>query len=230
MRCATDVTGVAHTGVTAGERAIRMRCRVVSAAYTVVHLVIPVVYMTAGTERAPVVMMMVCVAVMPVPVMRPAVMAVPPVRIISPVPRRVPRYPSCAPEPIVYYRTVNVNRLYDVVRTIHVLITDHLNAYLILLIFLYVYRGYVLEYILCQNGLEYDQTFVAFTYLYYAQVIDFPVTVEVQVTECAVRVVEHRLELFQVPSLCKQLSYHLQIESFRDVRTVGRNGHCFVCP
>ena len=66
-----------------------------------------------------------------------------------------------------------------------------------------------------------DQTLVAFANLHNAQVIYFPVPVQVQVTECAVRVVEHRLELFQVPSLCKQLSYNLQIESFRDVRTVG---------
>ena len=194
------------------------------------HLVIAVMNVMSGTERAPVVMMMVSIAMMPIPIMCPAVMTVPPVRIIPPIPRRVPCYPSCAPEPIVYYRTVNVNRLYDVVCTIYVLITYYLNGYLLLIIFLYVYRGYVLEYILCENGLEYDETFVAFTYFYYAQVIYFPVTVEVQVTECAVRVVEHRLELFQVPSLCKQLSYHLQIESFRDVRTGGRNGHCFVCP
>lgn len=64
-----------------------MNDSVVAAADTSVHLVIAVMNMMSGTERAPVVMMMVSVAVMPVPVMRPAVMTVPPVRIISPVPR-----------------------------------------------------------------------------------------------------------------------------------------------
>ena len=87
-----------------------------------------------------------------------------------------------------------------------------------------------MEYIFCENSLQNDQTFVAFTYFHYAQVIYFPVSIEIQVTERAVRVVKHRLELLQVLSLCEQFSYNLQIESFRDVRTVGRYGHCFVCP
>lgn len=64
-----------------------MNDSVVAAADTSVHLVIAVMNMMSGTERAPVVMMMVSVAVMPVPIMCPAVMVIPPVRIISPVPR-----------------------------------------------------------------------------------------------------------------------------------------------
>ena len=85
-------------------------------------------------------------------------------------------------------------------------------------------------YILCEDSLQDDKTLVAFARFYYAQVVHLTVTVEVEVAECAVGVVEHRFELFQVLSLCKQLSYDLQIESFRDVRTVGRNRDCFVCP
>ena len=64
-----------------------MNDSVVAAADTSVHLVIAMMNMMSGTERAPVVMMMVSVAVMPVPIMCPAVMVIPPVRIISPVPR-----------------------------------------------------------------------------------------------------------------------------------------------
>ena len=78
-----------------------------------------------------------------------------------------------------------------------------------------------MEDILCKDSLQYDQTLVALAYFYYAQVIHLTVTIQVEVTERAIWVVEHCLELFQVPSLCKQLSYNLQIESFRDVRTVG---------
>ena len=80
-----------------------------------------------------------------------------------------------------------------------------------------------MEDILRKNGLQYDQTLVAFACLYDTQVIDLSVAVQIQVTERAVRIVEHRLELFQVLSLCEQFSYNLQIESFRDVSTLCGN-------
>ena len=99
-----------------------------------------------------------------------------------------------------------------------------------MLIFLYVYRGYVLEDIFRQNRLQYDQTLVALTGLYDTKIIHLPVAVQIQVTERAVRVVEHRLELFQVLSLCEQFSYNLQIESFRDVGTLSGNSYCLFRP
>lgn len=99
-----------------------------------------------------------------------------------------------------------------------------------MLIFLYVYRGYVLEDIFRQNRLQYDQTLITFTGLYDTKIIHLPVAVQIQVTERAVRVVEHRLELFQVLSLCEQFSYNLQIESFRDVGTLSGNSYCLFRP
>lgn len=89
----TDFASVSHTSVTLRERTIRMSHCVISARYTAVQLMITVVVMMSRTERAPVVMTMECVAVLPVPVVRPATVYVPPTRVISPVPRRMPAIP-----------------------------------------------------------------------------------------------------------------------------------------
>jgi hypothetical protein len=112
--------------------------------------------------------MMESVAVMPVPVMCPAVVHVPPTRVITPVPRTMPCVPCVAPEPVVDNRTVDINRFDDIVRTIYVLVTYHLNAYFVLLVFLYIDRGNVLIDIFGENSLQYDQTLVSFACLYYA--------------------------------------------------------------
>ena len=142
----------------------------------------------------------------------------------------MPCVPCVRPEPIVDDRTIDVNRLYHVVRTIDILVANYLNGNLVLLVFLHVYGGYVLEDILRQNRLQNDQTLVTLTGLYDTKVIDLPVAVQIQVTERAVRVVEHRLELLQVLSLCEQFSYNLQIESFRDVGTLSGNSNCLFRP
>ena len=183
-----------------------------------------------GTERAIVVVMMESIAVMPVPVMCPASVYIPPARIIIPIPRRCPCVPVRSPEPVVYNRSIDIYRLDDIVGSIDVFVAHYLYFHLVFLVFLHIYRGYILVDILCQNSLKNYQTLVAFAGLYYAQVINLPVAVQIQITERAVGVVQHRLELFQVLSLRKQLSYDLQIESFRDVRTVGRYSDCFLCP
>ena len=194
------------------------------------HVMVAVAYLTCVTERAAVVMVMIGVAAMPVPVMCPASVCVPPSRPVTPVPRRMPCVPCVRPEPIVDDRTIDINRLYHVVRTIDILVANYLNGNLVLLVFLHVYGGYVLEDILRQHRLQYDQTLVTLTGLYDTKVIDLPVAVQIQVTERAVGVVEHRLELFQVLSLCEQFSYNLQIESFRDVGTLCGDSHCLFRP
>jgi hypothetical protein len=187
-------------------------------------------YLSCMTERAAVVVVMIGVATMPIPVMCPASVRVPPSRPITPVPRAVPCVPCVRPEPIVDDRTIDVNRLYHVVRTIDILVAYYLNGYLVMLVFLYIYRGYVLEDILRQHRLQNDQTLVTLAGLYDTKIIDLPVAVQIQVTERTVRVVEHRLELLQVLSLCEQFSYNLQIESFRDVGTLSGNSNCLFRP
>ena len=145
-----------------------MRYGVVTMAYVVMHVMIAVVDMMSRTERAVVVMMMECIAVMPVPIVCPAVVRVPPVRVISPVPRTMPCVPCVAPEPIVDNRSVDIYRFDDIVGAVYVLVTYYLNAYLVLLVFLYVYRGNILIDIFGENCLQYDQALVSFACLYYA--------------------------------------------------------------
>ena len=110
--------------------------------------------------------MMVCVATMPIPVVCPTAVSVPPTRPVAPIPRAVPGVPGVAPEPIVDKRSIDKYRFYNVVSTVYILITYNLNGYVVRFVFLHIDGGYVLEYILCENSLQYNQTLVAFTRLY----------------------------------------------------------------
>jgi hypothetical protein len=145
-----------------------MRCGIIPATYVPIHLVVTVTRLRSVAERAAVVVVMIGVAVMPVPVMRPTAVRVPPSRPVTPVPRTIPCVPSIAPKPVVYNRPINVNGFYDVVLSVHILVADYLNRYFVLLIFLHVYRGYILVDILCQYRLQNDQTLVSFAGLYHA--------------------------------------------------------------
>ena len=173
---------------------------------------------------------MVCIAVTPIPVMCPAAVYIPPTRVISPIPRTLPCVPVRTPKPVVDNRSIDIYRFDDIVRSIYIFVADNLNGHIVGCVFLYVYRGNVLIDILGEDSLQNDESFVTLTRLYYAQVIHLTVSVEVEIAERAIWIVEHRLELLQVLSVRKKLSYNLQIESFRDVRTVGRNRDCFIRP
>jgi len=179
MRCLTrsalslgyslaDVTGIGMTAITMSERVIRMRIRMVMTPYTVVHVMIPVVHVMTVAEGTGVVVMMIGVAVMPIPVMCPAVMRVPPTRPVVPVPGAVPSVPCIRPEPVIDNRSVHIYRFDDIVLSIDIFVADYLYRHLIFLIFLHVYRGYVLIDILSQYSLENNQMFVAFAGFYYA--------------------------------------------------------------
>jgi hypothetical protein len=99
---------------------------------------ITMVDMMSGTERAPMVVMMPCIAAMPIPVMCPATMNVPPTRVVTPIPRTAPCYPCGTPEPIVDNRTIDVHRFDDIVGAIYIFITYDLHRDLVLLIFLHI--------------------------------------------------------------------------------------------
>ena len=101
-------------------------------------------------------MMMPCIAVMPIPVVCPAAVCVPPSGVIAPVPRTCPCVPCIAPEPIVDNRSIDIYRLDDIRFTIYIFVTDNLNGYVVTLVFLYIDRGYVLIYILCEDSLQND--------------------------------------------------------------------------
>jgi hypothetical protein len=181
-------------------------------------------------EGTTAVMIVECITVTPVPIVCPAGVAIPPSGVISPIPRTVPSIPTIAPEPVVYHRPINIHGFNHVVRTIDVLIADNLYFDLIFGIFLHVDGCYILEYILREDRLQNDKTLVSFAGLDYAQVIHLTIAIEVEITERAIRVVEHRLELLQVLSLCEQFSYNLQIESLGDVRTLSGDSNRLVRP
>ena len=149
------------------------------------------------------VMMMVSVAVMPIPVVCPAGVPAPPTRPVIPIPGAMPCIPGIAPKPVVYQRTIDINGFDHIVGAIHILIAYYLNTHLLVLIFLHIDGSHILVDILGEHGLQNDQTLAAFAGLHYAQIVHLSVTIEVEVAECAVGVVEHRLELFQVLSLRK---------------------------
>lgn len=195
-----------------------------------IHLTISVMRLTSVTERAVVMVVMVCIAVVPIQVPCQAVVMIPPVGVISPVPRTIPCVPTGTPKPIVDYRTIDINRLDDIVGTIYILIADDLNRHLLRRVFLYVDRSDILVDILCEDCLQYDHTLIALAYLYYADIIYVTIAVQVQVVIEFLRVVEFRLKLFQVSRLSKEICHHLEVESLGDVGTVGRNGDCLVGP
>jgi len=154
------------------------------------------------------------VATMPVPVVCPAAVCVPPTRVISPIPRTMPCVPTRAPEPVVDDWTIDVNGFDDIVAAIYIFVTHYLNANFVLLVFLHVDGRYILVDVFSQYCLQNDETLASFASLYHAQVIHLAVTVEVEVAERAVGVVEHVLKFLQVLRLCEQFCYHLQIQSF----------------
>jgi len=143
------------------------------------------------------------IAVVPIPIVCPTVMIVPPGGVIAPVPRRVPSVPSGTPEPIIYYRTIDVNRLDDIIGAVHIFITYYLYRYIVGFIFLDINGRYILVDILSKDSLEHNESFASFACFHDAKVIHLAISIEVEIAESAVRVVEHHLELLKVFSFCK---------------------------
>jgi hypothetical protein len=84
------------------------------------------------------IMVVIPIAVIPIQMMRYAVIWVPPTWPIIPVIRRVPAYPAWPPKPVIYQWTIDIYRLYDIVRAIHILITYDLDCNLLLIIFIHI--------------------------------------------------------------------------------------------
>ena len=189
-----------------------MSYRILPATYTRLHLIVSAVGMMRVSERTAVVMVMIGVTVMPVSVMSPTCVEVPPTRPVVPVPRAMPCIPCVAPKPIVDYGSENINRFYYVIGSVHIFIADYLNRNLIFLVLLYIYRGNILEHILCQYSLDNNQVLVVSGCLYHAQIIHHSFTVQVKIGESGVRVIEHGFELLNVLNRAEQCSHRLQIK------------------
>jgi len=115
-----------------------MAMRIVIAANTVVHSAIMRVMTMSSTIGADRMVVMICIAVIPIQVMRYAVIWMPPTWPIIPVIRRMPTYPTWAPKPIIYYWTIDIHWLYDIIRTIDIFVTYHLYRHLLTLILLHI--------------------------------------------------------------------------------------------
>jgi hypothetical protein len=89
------------------------------------------------------------------------------------------------------------------------------------LIFLYIDRCYVLEHVLSQYGLDDNKVLVVVGRLHYAKVIHYSVTVQIQIGESGVGVVEECLELLHVLNCSEQCSHRFQIERLAYVLGVG---------
>ena len=108
--------------------------------------------------------------------------AVPVVWVVSPVVWRVPVVPVWVPEPVVYNRTVDVNRLYDVVAAVDVFVTDYLNRDVFgFNIFFHIYRCNILVDVGCKNCLYHDIVVAVFYRFNAPEVVNFSVAVEVEV-------------------------------------------------
>lgn len=219
------------TCVTRSKRAVVMSTSVIVASYRVTHIMISRTRTRSVTERAvgmPVVPM---VAMVPVAIHRPTCPMMPPMGVEIPVVRRGPTCPERIPEPIVDVRTVDVDRLYHIVRAVYIFVTYHLRGdFTRDLVFLHVDGCHVLENILCQHGLYYHKVLVVGGGLYHAQVIHYTIAVEVKIRESRIGVIEKRLKLLNVLHSTEERSHRFQIERLAYIFAVGCNGNRLVSP
>lgn len=204
---------IRHAAVTRGKRTAAVTCRILTTGNSATHIVVRRTRIRHVAIRTIRMAMMPIVATVPIYMVRTTCPTMPPYGVIAPVPRRGPAGPERVPEPVVDVRTIDINRFYHVVRAIDILITYHLRRHLTrCLIFLHIDRRHVLEYILCQHGLDYHKMLVAVVRLNNAQIVNLTVTIQVKVGKGGIGVVEHRLEFFYILDCAEQCSHRFQVE------------------
>lgn len=153
------------------------------------------------------------IAVLPIPVGRHTTERMPPNRPILPIIGRIPANPIGSPKPIVDIRAIDVNRFDDIVGTIDVLVANHLHGdTLRVRVFLHIDGSDILEHIFRQHRLQDHQMTVGISRLDDTQIVHLPIAIQIEVGECGVRIVEHRLKLLQIFSLPKQRGHRLQVK------------------
>ena len=156
--------------------------------------------------------------------------AVPVVWVVSPVVWRVPVVPVWVPEPVVYNRTVDVNRLYDVVASVDVFVTDYLNRNVFgFNIFFYINRSNVLVDVFCKNGLYHDVVVAVFHRFNASEVVDVAVAIEVEVRNAYRFVVEFVFEVFNVFRFSEKRCSSLEVEIVCDFFACCRYRLCHRC-
>lgn len=144
------------------------------------------------------------------------------VREVIPVVRRTPVDVFRTAEAVEQRRTFVEHRLDDIVRTVDIRRTNHLNirrgkSHL------YNERGYVLINVRGQHGLDEQHVGAAFKGLKHTEIIDIPIVVEVEVGDDVRTGVQYLLKLLDAVRLRKSSSNGLQIEVQTDVLRQGRH-------
>lgn len=144
-------------------------------------------------------------------------------RIMVPVPRRRPRTIFLHQEMAEDLRRHNISRFHNIVRTVDIRRTDNLYIGLSNGRHLCHHRSHILIDISRQYGLNKEHVRIAVHGLQHAQIIYITVTVQVQVRQHIIGVIQQRLKLLYRSGLRKSSTYRLQIQIQRYIRTDG--GH-----
>ena len=169
---------------------------------------------------------MVVVDMMPIVVHQPYIVCIPIGWVVSPIVRRMPCVPSRSPKPVINDRCIDIYRFDDIIGSINIFITDYL---LCSFVTLYIDTCYVLENIFCQNGLQHNKMCIPIARFDNTQIVNLSVSVQVEVGDTVLWVIDLILKIFQVFCLPKHICDCLQIKVRSDVAVVGSNGNCFVC-
>jgi hypothetical protein len=93
---------------------------------------------------------------------------------------------------------VNVNRLVNIVASVHVDITYDLYLYIVIAVFFYFYCSNILENIAIDDSLYDNKVCVAFNRFNYPKVINLVVAVKIEVRNLHLRIIQLTLEVFKV--------------------------------
>ena len=141
---------------------------------------------------------------------------------VIPVVRRAPVGVGRTAEAVEQRRTLVIDRLDDIVSTIDVGRTYHLNVRR-RIAHLHDQCGYILIDVSRQHGLDKQDVVIALDGLEHAQVIDVAVAVEVEVGDDVGVGVQDHLKLLDAVSLGKSRSHGLEVKIQTDVLRKGRN-------
>jgi len=191
---------------------------IVVATYMYVHVAVAWQRFMSVAITAIRMMMVEGIYVMPIVVNHPAVVGIPVGRVVTPVIGRVPNSPTRSPEPVVDYRTGDIYRFNNIISAINILISNHLNGNLLCCRVALNKNGcHILVYVFCQYSLQNNQMPVLLIAFNNTQVVNSAITVEVEVRDTLLRIVQSLLKFFQVFCLAEDGSNGFQVEVGRDI-------------
>lgn len=145
-------------------------------------------------------------------------------RIEAPVEGRTPWADTWSPEVGIDTWAVDVDRLYHVVRTVHIDISHHLHTSLTLIIALHIYGSDILIEVFTDDSLDGNHADIVISELYYAEVVDIAILVEIEIGNVLVGIIEQTLEILKIFCIRKYSCYSFKIKVITDIGTGGFNG------